>query len=461
MVTLNPIKQLRRRQAAWSERRRFGPGVLAEVDRLEKDERLSPEEIRLRQWEMLADLLHHAYRRVPFYRRRFDEVGARPDEIRGWNDFARLPVLTREEIQESAEELLEEGLDRSALVRRSTSGTSGRALTIYIDRPVKAYRRALDLLSQRRIGYRFGDRHVYFWGLRGRRAGWTGRGFRYWLRRVRWLDAEDLSEAALLSEARSLGQWRPEFIFSYAVPLVELARVVQDAGIETVRPEAVLSTAETLGPGERRLVEDVFGCPVYDTYYTREVGLVAQECEEHRGFHIVADNCVVEVAGPGGVNVEGETGDVIITSLRSRVMPLIRYRLGDIASTAAGPCPCGRGTPRIDRLEGREIDLIRSPSGRCFHASFFHRLFDDVPGVRRWQVVQTAPEEITIRIASGGEFSHTSEERLARAVRSEDDGLRVRFEHTENIGAEDGGKYRCTKGLAPASRVNAGEGDGQ
>jgi len=455
------VKQLRHRQAAWSERRRFGPAVLAEVDRLEKDERLSPEAIRLRQWEMLEDLLRHAYRSVPFYRRRFDDVGACPEEIRGWEDFARLPVLTREEIQENAEELLEEGLDRSALVRRSTSGTSGRALTIYIDRPVKAYRRALDLLGQRRIGYRFGEKHAFLWGRRPERSGGNGQRLRHWMRRERWLDVEALTDEELLAGACALGNWGARFLFGYAVPLVEMARAVRDAGVDGLRPAAVMSTAETLSPDDRRLVEEIFGCSVYDTYYTRELGLVAQECEEHRGFHIVADNCVVEVAGPAGSGAEGETGDVIVTGLRNRVMPLIRYSLGDIASAAAGPCPCGRGTPRIDRLEGREIDLIRSPSGRCFHASFFHRLFDDVPGVRRWQVVQTAPAEITIRIASGGEFSHTSEERLARAVRSEDGGLRVRFEYTEHIGAEDGGKYRCTKGLAPVERFSAGEGDEQ
>src|SRR6185295_20378238 len=115
----------------------------------------------------------------------------------------------------------------------------------------------------------------------------------------------------------------------------------------------------------RQIIESNFQCGVFDKYGSREFSGIAYECEAHEGHHIVAENYIVEILKDGVPAEPGELGEVVITDLNNFCMPLIRYRVGDLAVAMDNTktCPCGRGLPRIGRIEGRTQAIIFGPNG--------------------------------------------------------------------------------------------------
>src|SRR5207249_8327871 len=129
------------------------------------------------------------------------------------------------------------------------------------------------------------------------------------------------------------------------------------------------SWGQTLAAVARALIARAFGCPVFDEYGTRELGPLAHECPAHRGHHVNAESYVVEVAG--------ESGEILVTDLNSRSVPLIRYRVGDVAVAGGHPCVCGRGLPLLERLAGRPPSAVRGAQGRSVPGTVFADLFTE------------------------------------------------------------------------------------
>src|SRR5207249_8973126 len=112
---------------------------------------------------------------------------------------------------------------------------------------------------------------------------------------------------------------------------------------------AIISSAQTLPPETRALIEAQFGCKVFDKYGAREFSGMAHQCDAHRGYHVNAESYIVEVVRDGRPAAEGEVGMVLVTDLNNRCVPMIRYQLGDLAVATSRVCPCGRGLPMIER----------------------------------------------------------------------------------------------------------------
>ena len=155
-------------------------------------------------------------------------------------------------------------------------------------------------------------------------------------------------------------------------------------------------------------MENSFGCKVFDKYGSREFSGIAYECEAHQGHHVVAESYVVEILKDGRPAKPGEMGEVVVTDLNNYCMPLIRYRLGDVA-VAVDPkasCACGRGLPLIGKIEGRVQALIFGKSGRYMPGTFFAHLFKDYEYlIRQYFVEQVVHGEIILKIVKGPRFS--------------------------------------------------------
>jgi phenylacetate-CoA ligase len=149
-------------------------------------------------------------------------------------------------------------------------------------------------------------------------------------------------------------------------------------GLKIHKPKSIVSSTEVLHLRMRDTIERVFGCKVFDSYGCRELSQIATECEVHNGLHIVFENQYVELDG----------NDIIITNLNNYAMPFLRYRVGDLASRIdTSPCTCGRNSPRIVSLLGRDNDNIELPSGKVINGEFFEFLFFGISTVIQYQVV--------------------------------------------------------------------------
>ena len=427
-----------------------GRKTLSYLDEYERNERLAPEAIAALQWRKLKALLEHCHREVPYYQKRWAEIGVTPADIRTPADYAKLPVLTKADIRANFDDLAAESW-RGRLLYKATGGSTGEPLRFGFTRESNERRTAVMWRGYGWTGARMGRRTLYLWG------GAVGNPSRKQVLKDRFyhaafgrrvLDSFPMSESNMASYADAIDAYRPEVMVAYVGPLVRLAEWMLASGRRVHAPEAILGGAEALLDYQRDIIQRAFGAPAYNTYGCREFMLIASECEHRDGLHVNADHLVVET--PGAI-VDDTGADVVITDLHNYGMPFIRYQNGDLATPASGTCACGRTLPRLKRVDGRKLDAIRTRSGHILPGEFFPHMLKDVPGVRRFQVVQRSLDALDISIVRGPAFDESGLAYARREIAKVlGDATEVRFHFVDEIVTGANGKFRVTISELPA-----------
>jgi phenylacetate-CoA ligase len=385
---------------------------------------LPAEAIRRLQLERLRRLLDHAYHHVSYYREQWQALGFHPASLRSLEDLRELPILDREELRTSLYfGLLSDNHRKRAILRISTSGSTGEPLTVYVDRRQLELRWAATLRSMEWTGYRFGDRHARLWhhtiGMTPSQV--VREQLDSWLCRRLFVPAFDMDDRILARTVARLRRFGPVLIDGYAESLHLLSTYLREhGGAERLGLRGVITSAQTLPEAGRQAIEEAFGCRVFDKYGSREFSGIAYECEAHAGRHVVAENCVVEILVDGRPARPGETGEVVVTDLNNFCVPLIRYRLGDRAEAfdENSRCACGRGLPRIGRIEGRIQAMILGSHGRYVPGSLFLHVMKDYDfAVRQFQVVQERHGALRLRIVKGLRYSDEVLDEILRVLR--------------------------------------------
>ena len=201
----------------------------------------------------------------------------------------------------------------------------------------------------------------------------------------------------------------------------------------------MFTTAEPLFDFQRTAIERAFRCPASTEYGCRDGGLVANECPDH-GLHIAAEGMLVEVLPTAGA-ADG-SGELLLTNLDSYAMPIIRYRSGDIGALEPGTCRCGRGLPRLARVEGRRTDFLVTPSGKVMHALAVIYVLRELPGLRSFQVVQEKLDRVLVRVVADGDPSAALRERIVTQVTALfEGGATVEVEVADDLSTASG-KHR-------------------
>jgi phenylacetate-CoA ligase len=238
----------------------------------------------------------------------------------------------------------------------------------------------------------------------------------------------------------------------YAEALDFLAHYLKSRGNVNVRPKALMSSAQTLPASSRQLIEEAFGCKVFDKYGAREFSGIAYECEAHAGHHVVAEGYLVEILRDGRPAAPGETGEIVVTDLNNFCLPFIRYRIGDLgeATDPARECPCGRGMPLVGNIEGRVQSIIQGTDGRYLPGAFFsHYLKEFDHAIQRFQVIQERHNAMTFHVVKGGRYSDdVLQEVLATFRRHLGEDMEIKVEFVENVAM-----VRTGKRLASVSKL--------
>jgi phenylacetate-CoA ligase len=429
-----------------------GSPYLRHYRRLLRTQYDSPEVIRVRQWETIRALLQDALDRVPFYARRFRAAGLSVDRIESWTDFERLPILTKADIRAHGPEMIARGHDRRTLRRKTTSGSTGVSLEVWVDEPAMQFKRGCTLRSDEWSGWRFGEPVAMIWGNPDYlRHGWRGRLRNALLDRARHLDTLKMDAETMARFAVDLTRKPPSLIFGHAHSVYLFAEFVRRHGQGPIRPRGIITSAMILHEWQREVIEEVFACKVTNRYGCEEVGLIACQCERHEGLHVNCDGVHVEVLRDGRPAGPGEPGSIVVTDLRNRAMPLIRYQVGDVASWAGRICSCGRGSPLLGRIEGREADHVTTAAGELISGiSLTENFAMLVPGIAQLQIVQEELDRFTLRIVRGDDFGAASLERIGQLV-VERFGTAARYEceYVTQIPQEASGKYHFCISLVP------------
>lgn len=323
-----------------------------------KIECMSADEMAALQSKRLVDVVNRVYNNVDFYHKKMKDLGVEPGDIKGIEDINKLPFTTKEDLRDNYPFGFL-AIPKKDVVRvQGTSGTTGKlTLASYSQKDVDVWgecvARCLTMagLTEEDII------HVcYGYGL------FTGgMGLDY--------GAKALGATAIPMSAgntkrqmmcmEDFGATAFACTPSYAL---HLAESLEEAGVvDRLKLKAGIHGAEPWTVEMRKKIESILNINCFDIYGLCEISGpgVAQDCIHHAGLHINVDYFYPEVLNPATHEAcaDGETGELVFTTLAKEAMPLLRYRTKDLTSIDHSTCACGRTTPRISKFTGRTDDM--------------------------------------------------------------------------------------------------------
>jgi phenylacetate-CoA ligase len=392
--------------------------VLRPLRDLERSQWEAPEELRRRQSGRLREVLGHAQRHVPYYRELFAAQGLDATSVRRIDDLPRLPLLEKETIRAESGRLVSEA-SRARLDLRRTSGSTGVPLPVPKSREAAGRIRAIWYRYLRWYGVDIGQRQGRFLG---HPVSWKGKlkeDVQDFILNKSRLDPVFLTPERMRAYWRSVLRRPPTHLYGYPSAMVTFARFLREEGEDPRRAGigVLVCTGETLYSFQRDELASAFDAAVVNEYGCTESGVIAFPCPEEGRMHLSAENLIVEFLTEKGPARPGEPGEVVLTELYRPDAPLIRYRLGDTAVPGDGsPCPCGRGLPTIEKVEGRSSQMIRLADGRLAHSEVFAYISDAIsaidPAIGGFRVGRVGNDEFRVFLLAPGSLRDGTEQRL-------------------------------------------------
>ncbi|RLA97912.1 MAG: phenylacetate--CoA ligase family protein [Deltaproteobacteria bacterium] len=312
------------------------------------------------QLEGLKWTVHHAYNGSEFYRKRLDDAGVRPDDIKSLDDIKRLPFVTADDLRQGYPWPLRSVPFKDIVRIHASSGTTGkRKVMVYTRKDIDDW---ADMFARcyEMAGLTQDDRVQICVGY----GVWTaGVGFQLGCERFGAL-AIPVGPGNIDMHMQFIKDFRPTVICSTASMALLLAEEVERRGIkDELSVKKVIMGAERSSDAMRTKIkaslglEHIFDIPGLTELYGPGTGL---DCEYHTGIHYWADYYILEIIDPETLEPvhEGEVGEMVCTTLRKEGAPLIRYRSRDLTRLIPGECPCGSPLPRHDRIVGRSDDMF-------------------------------------------------------------------------------------------------------
>lgn len=370
-------------------------------------EKMDRGELEQLQLERLESTLSRVYRHVPFYRKRFDEVGFDPDELRSLADLRRLPFTTKRDLRDNHPYGLFAVPLREVVRVHASSGTTGLATAVgYTRNDLKTW---ADLVARVLVAGGVGKDDVlqvaFDYGL------FTGAfGFHHGAERI-GASVIPVSSANARRQIEIMQNYRSTALVTTPSHALALADAIVEAQVDraSLSLRYGLFGAEPWSESLRAELEEKLGVRATDNYGLSEVmgPGVSGECLHRSGLHLAEDHFLVEVVDPDTLEPvpEGKAGELVVTTLTREALPVIRFRTRDLTSLASGPCPCGRTLARMSRVKGRTDDLLLVKGARVFPSEIEAVLLDIEGTAPHYQVVldrRSGEDRVTVLVEASG-----------------------------------------------------------
>lgn len=342
----------------------------------EKTETLPKDELEQLQYKELKKLVARLYSSSEFYKHRMKEANVTPDDIKSLSDISKLPFMRKSDLRDNYPNKLV-CVPRDDLVRyHVSSGTTGKPTVVaYTKNDIGLWAEAVaKSLVSCGLSNKDTIQVCYGYGL------FTGGlGLHYGGEKIgaTVVPASTGNSQRQIELIQDLDTTAVACTPSYFIHLIDVAKKMGvDIAKDTKLRTAVLG-AEPWTDEMRKYIFDESGVDAYNIFGTSELsGPMFSDCAEHNGMHIHGDIAYTEIIDPetGEPLGPGEKGELTITVLKKEAIPMIRYRIGDITSILEGDCPCGRTSPRIDRLSGRVDDMLIIRGINVFPSAVEHAL---------------------------------------------------------------------------------------
>ena len=412
--------------------------------RLEKQERWSPEQLEKWRVARLRDFLTSIGQSVPYYRELFAKIGFDPTNVSSISDLTRLPVSDKSTMRSAGDSLKADGA--SDLTRYNTGGSSGEPLIFYIGKDRKSH----DVGSKWRVtrwwGVDIGDPEIVVWGSPIELGSQDRlRLLRDQFLRTKLLPAFEMSEKNLDHFVDVIRKYRPAMLFGYPSSLSLIANHARTRGIsmDQLGIRVAFVTSERLYDEQRKIISEVFGCPVANGYGARDAGFLAHECPAG-GMHLQSEDIIVEIVGPDGKSLPpGQAGEIVVTHTATSHFPFLRYRTGDIAALSTESCTCGRTLPLLKEIQGRSTDFVVAADGTIMHGLALIYTVRDVPGVEQFKIIQHSLDHTEVLLVASDTFDKAGKARIIRDYKARlGHDVNITITPVEQILPEKSGKFR-------------------
>lgn len=325
----------------------------------EKYETMPLDELRVLQSERLVKQVRYVYENVAYYRRKMDEKGVAPDDIRGIEDLHKLPFLSKEDLREAYPYGLLARPLKDCVRIQSTSGTTGRrVVTFYTQHDLDLWE---DCCARAIVAAGGSNEDVvqvcYGYGLFTGGAGLHGGSHKVGSLTLPMSSGNTERQIQFMQDLQST------FLCCTPSYAAYLAESICERGVRNqIHLRAGIFGAEAWTEEMRHDIEEKLGIKAYDIYGLTEISGpgVSFECEEQQGMHINEDHFIAEIIDPdtGEVLPDGTPGELVFTCLTKEAFPLLRYRTRDICVLTRKPCSCGRTFVRMTKPMGRSDDMM-------------------------------------------------------------------------------------------------------
>ncbi|MCK5480212.1 MAG: phenylacetate--CoA ligase family protein [Gammaproteobacteria bacterium] len=375
---------------------------------LEQSQWWTPAALQQGQQIQLSLLLRWAATQVPWYHylqepvEKLKHLESEPGLF--WELWQTLPILTKEDLRNSAPELHARNLPEShqPVTVVKTSGSTGIPVEVLTTPHTRSLWQALTLREQLWHERDFSKRLGVIRNRPRSNRDPAGHSFSSWGAPVSRLYNTGPASAIHIGYpvdvlARWLTRFNPHYLLAYPSIVGPLMDELSAGDGRPAALEEIRFISEPLDTSLVQRLADEWQVACADIYTCNETGNIAFQCRENGSLHSQSEALLVEILDEQGRPCEtGETGRVVVTPLHNLAMPLLRYELGDYATVGA-PCPCGRGLPVIQQVLGRVRNLVRTPEGKRYWPTALGKIRSVTP-IRQAQYVQTALNTIELRV---------------------------------------------------------------
>lgn len=356
---------------------------------------LDADQISKINFNRIKALVRHCQLNVPYYTRRFIEIGFNWQELQSHSDLSRLPILEKEHIREFQDELISTNVKRKKLRAATTGGTTGEPLTIYNDPSFP-----ISVLSWRMLkiwGVDASDNSGYLYRAVPRGARKKLSDLALFPTRRAYLAAAEMNRLQMERFYEELRRIQPKYLVGYVGAFDAFADFLNQTGRRIPSLKVIWTTAAPLPKLKRAYLREIYSCPIYTQYGSVETYTIGAESPEMNGLYIYSDVRHVEILNGNQVVHDGTLGDVVVSDLTNYAFPLLRYRLGDQSRLLAPDPNANLPFPRMDYVKGRISDNIKLPDGTAIAGEFWTTIFDDYPNdIKSFQILQRKDYSIEV-----------------------------------------------------------------
>ncbi len=325
----------------------------------ETKECMSRDEMTNLQSARLVKQVDNVYHNVPFYRKKMQELGIEPGDIKGIEDIVKLPYTTKVDLRDNYPFGLNAVPDSQIVRVHASSGTTGKPTVVsYTRKDIEVWKECVARVLTM-VGITNEDKVQVSYGY-GLFTG--GLGLHYGVENL-GATVIPMSSGNTKKQITLMNDFGVNAIACTPSYLLSLAEAIEEAGIlPELKLRAAICGAEPWTENMRKEIETRLNITCHDIYGLSEImgPGVAADCKYHKGLHIYEDHFYPEILDPDTLNpvADGVTGELAITTLTKEGIPLLRYRTKDLTSISHEKCECGRTLARISRFKGRSDDML-------------------------------------------------------------------------------------------------------